>query len=93
MKMISTLAIITGSINVSLLCTTYYNFQEWPPIAFVVLSCAYIGVILIMEYEYRRFRLLQPESIQETANIFQKYLYFFVVGTVVAIVKLGMYIN
>jgi hypothetical protein len=48
--MISTLAILIGSTNISLLFTTLYNLQEWPPIAFITLSLAYIGVILIMEW-------------------------------------------
>jgi hypothetical protein len=50
MKMISTLAILAGSTNVSLLFTTFYNFHEWPPVAFIILSLAYIGVVLLMEW-------------------------------------------
>lgn len=46
--MISTLAILTGSANISLLFTTYYNFSKWPPLAYFILSLAYICVILIM---------------------------------------------
>ena len=59
MKMISTLAILIGSTNCSLGLTTY-NYGQWPPPACFLLSLAYIGVILLVEYEYRRFRLLKP---------------------------------
>ena len=58
MKMISTLAILAGSTNVSLLFTTFYNFlaekqfvrELTPPVAFIILSLAYIGVVLLMEW-------------------------------------------
>lgn len=93
MKMISTLAIVTGSANVSLLFTTFYNLGQWPPLAYFVLSLAYIGVILIMEYEYRRFKLLRAESVQETASIFHKYIYLFAVGSTVTLIKFVMYVN
>lgn len=93
MKMISTLAILTGSANISLLFTTYYNFSEWPPAAYFILSLAYICVILLMEYEYRRFKLLKAESIHETGNIFQKYIYLFAVGSIVTLIKCVMYMH
>lgn len=93
MKMISTLAILIGSINISLLFTTLYNVKEWPPIACIILSTAYIGVMLLMEWEYRRFRIIKPESVAETATLFHMYIYLFAVGVIVALIKYITYLN
>lgn len=93
MKMISTLAILTGSTNISLMFTTLYNFQEWPPIAFIILSLAYIGFILLMEWQYRRFRMVKPDFVMETASLYHKFLYLFAVGAILAVIKYATFLH
>lgn len=93
MKTISTLAILVGSVNVSLLFTLYYNYNSFPPISYLLLSICLLFLILLAEYEYRRFKLLEQQSASETINIFNRYLYLFFVGSIVVLIKAIMHMN
>ena len=59
MKNISTLAILIGSSNVSLLFTLYYNYNYFPPLGYLFLSVCFLLSILEAEYYYRHFKLLE----------------------------------
>ena len=93
MKKISTVAILTGSVNISVLFTIYYNYATFPPLAYLILSFCLLLLIFLAEYEYRRFKLLESESAVETTKIFDKYLYLYAVGVVLVSIKLTMHLN
>jgi len=93
MRIISTIGILIFSANISLFSVVYYTYSKFTPVLFFLLSFAFLAIILLSEYSYRRFKIILPDSIFETITLFQKYLYLFAVGTILSILKLIIYLN
>lgn len=79
MKLVSVNAILLGAVNISLFAKIYIIEGVFPPLTLFILSFIYIDLILLLEYEHRRFEKVNI-NIHETTVLTRKYFYLFAAG-------------
>lgn len=84
MKLVSVNAILVGAVNISLFIKIYFTEGLPPPLTLFILSFIYIDLILLLEYEHRRFDKVDV-NIRETTSLTAKYFYLFAAGIVLTL--------
>ena len=79
MKLVSVNAVLIGAFNFSLFVKVHLVEGLSFPWTLFILSFIYIDLILLLEYEHRRFEKVEV-NIKETASLTKKYFYLFAAG-------------
>jgi hypothetical protein len=79
MKLVSVNAVLIGAFNISLFIKVKFVEGEFFPLTLFILSIIYIDLILLMEYEHRRFTRVEV-NIRETASLTRKLFSLFAAG-------------
>ena len=90
MKLISVNAILIGSVNISLFFKVCYVEMLPFTITLFVLSFIFIDLILLLEYEHRRFEKVEVD-LYDTTALYKIYFYLFAAGIVLTLLhKFGV---
>ena len=86
MKLISVNAILIASVNISLFFKVYFVEGLPLPLTLFILSFIFIDLILLLEYEHRRFEKVEVD-LHDTACLYKKYFYLFAAGIVLSLLQ------
>ena len=84
MKLVSVNAVLIASCNISLFVNCYRETERFPPVTLLLLSLIYIALLVLLEYEHRKFKALDI-NISDSSWLFGRYIYLFTVGVVIAL--------
>ncbi len=84
MKLVSVNAVLIASCNISLFVNCYRETNQLPPFTLIILSVIYIALLVLLEYEHRKFKAVEI-NITESSWLFGRYIYLFTVGIVVTL--------
>jgi hypothetical protein len=59
MKLVSVNAVLIASCNISLFVNCYRETNQLPPFTLIILSIIYIALLILLEYEHRKFKAVE----------------------------------